>query len=190
MTASTLETTKTQTAAPWQIDTAHTDVEFAVRHLMISNVRGRFGNVTGTLSIPDGKPGPLALDVSIPIATIDTREAKRDAHLRSADFFDAEKFPAMTFSGKKVVGDTNEAFQLTGELTIRGVSRPVTLDVTIEGRTNDPWGNERLGYSASGKINRSDFGLVWNQLLETGGVAVGEQVKITINGELMRPLPQ
>jgi len=175
------------TAAAWQIDMAHTDVEFSVRHLMISNVKGRFGQVTGTAAFDPSNPASLELDVRIPVGTIDTREAKRDAHLRSPDFFDAEHHPEMTFVGRRIEGDVNDKFKLIGDLTIRGTRREVTLDVILEGRGNDPWGNERLGYSASAKIDRRDFGLTWNQAIEAGGVAVGHDVKITINTELMRP---
>jgi len=173
--------------APWQIDPTHTEIEFSARHLMISNVKGRFSNPTGSVVFDPKNPAALAIDVSIPIASIDTRNEQRDAHLRSADFFDAENFPAMTFQSKRAVGNTASAFKLIGDLTIRGVTREVTLDVTAEGAGGDPWGNDRLGFSAEGKIDRKDFGLVWNQLLETGGVAVGDQIKIIINTELMRP---
>ena len=118
---------------------------------------------------------------------IDTRNEQRDTHLRSADFFDADTFPIITFKGKRVDGDIKGTFKLTGDLTIRGVTREVVLDVTSEGAGGDPWGNERLGFSATGKIERKDFGLVWNQVLETGGVAVGDTIKIVINTELVRP---
>jgi polyisoprenoid-binding protein YceI len=171
----------------WQIDQAHTELEFSARHLMISNVKGRFSSPTGSVVIDPRKPAAFKLDVTIPIATVDTRNEQRDAHLRSADFFDADHFPEMTFSGKRIEGDVRSEFRLIGDLTVRGVTREVTLDVTAEGAGPDPWGNERLGFSATTKINRSDFGLTWNQLLETGGVAVSDQIKITINTELMRP---
>ena len=183
MTTATLSTQKTT----WQIDPAHTDVEFSVRHLMVSNVKGRFGNVTGSVEIDDGNAKQVAIDVSIPVATVDTRVEQRDAHLRSPDFFDVERYPQMTFKAGSIDGDTNGAFTLAGELTIRGVTKPVVLDVVIEGRGSDPWGNERLGFSATTKIDRKDFGLTWNAALETGGVVVGDTVKITINAELMRP---
>jgi polyisoprenoid-binding protein YceI len=180
----------TSVATPWQIDIAHTEIEFSARHLMISNVKGRFSNPTGSVRYDPARPGSLKLEVSIPIATIDTRNEQRDAHLRSADFFDAENHPIMTFKGRRIEGDVSGKFTLIGELTIRGVTREVTLDVTSEGTGPDPWGNDRLGFSATGKINRKDFGLVWNQLLETGGVAVGDEIKIIINTELMRPKQQ
>ncbi len=173
---------------PWQIDPTHTEVEFSVRHLMISNVKGRFADVAGSLALDEAHPGNVALDVKIAAATVDTRAEQRDTHLRSPDFFDVEKYPHITFTARRVEGDVYDAFKLHGDLTIRSVTRPVTLDVTLEGRGGDPWGNERLGYSATGKVDRRDFGLTWNQALETGGVAVGHDVKIVINTELMRPL--
>jgi len=173
---------------PWQIDATHTEVEFSVRHLMISNVKGRFANVAGSLALDDTNPNKVALDVTIAVPTLDTRNEQRDAHLRSADFFDAEKHPLITFTSRRVTGDVYGSFKLHGDLTIRGATHPVTLDVMLEGRGNDPWGNERLGYQATGKIDRRDFGLTYHQALETGGVAVGHDVKIVINTELVRPL--
>ena len=175
------------TTAPWQIDTAHTDVEFSARHLMISNVKGRFSNPVGTVRVDPRKPGAIDLEVTIPVATIDTRNEQRDAHLKSADFFDAGTFPTITFKGKRIAGDVTGQFKLIGDLTIRSVTREVTLDVTSEGAGGDPWGNERLGFSATAKIDRKDFGLTWNQALETGGVVVGDTIKIVVNTELMRP---
>lgn len=175
------------TKAPWQIDAAHTEVEFSARHLMISNVKGRFSNPTGTMQFDPKRPQAIDLEVSIPIASIDTRNEQRDTHLKSADFFDAATFPTMTFKGKRVDGDITGAFKLTGDLTIRGTTREVTLDVTSEGAGSDPWGNDRLGFSATAKVDRKEFGLVYNQVLETGGVAVGDTIKIIINTELMRP---
>lgn len=176
--------------APWQIDTAHTEIEFSARHLMISNVKGRFSNPAGTVSYDPDHTGTLQLEITIPIATIDTRNEQRDAHLRSADFFDAENHPTMTFKGKRIRGDIGGRFKLIGDLTIRGNTREVTLDVTSEGAGADPWGNDRLGFSATGKISRKDFGLTYNQVLEAGGVAVGDEIKIIINTELMRPKQQ
>jgi polyisoprenoid-binding protein YceI len=173
--------------APWQIDAAHTEIEFSARHLMISNVKGRFANPAGSVSYDPDQPESLQLDVAIPIATVDTRNEQRDAHLRSADFFDAEHHPTMTFKGKRITGDIGGRFRLTGDLTIRGNTREVTLDVTSEGAGPDPWGNDRLGFTATGRINRKDFGLTYNQVLESGGVVVSDEIKIIINTELMRP---
>ena len=180
---------KPTTLVPWQIDPAHTEVEFSARHLMISNVKGRFSQVKGSV-VYDERDGLVSLDAEIPTATVDTRVEQRDQHLRSADFFDVAKHPVMTFRGRRVIGSVNDSFQLVGDLTIRGITREVTLDVTLEGSGTDPWGNERRGYAATGRVDRRDFGLLWNQALETGGVVVGDQVKIVINTELMRPLPK
>jgi polyisoprenoid-binding protein YceI len=170
----------------WSIDPAHSHVEFAVRHLMISTVKGRFTDVGGVVRSDDADPAQGDVDITIGVASIDTREAQRDAHLRSADFFDAETFPAITFKSRRLDNVNGDGFKIVGDLTLRGVTRPVVLDVTSEGRGKDPWGGERAGFSATTKIKRSDFGLTWNQLLETGGVAVGDDVKISIDVELVK----
>jgi polyisoprenoid-binding protein YceI len=169
----------------WQIDGAHTSVEFAVKHLMIATVRGRFGKVAGTVTTDGKAPGRSTVAVSIDVASIDTRESQRDAHLRSADFFDAEKYPTIEFVGKRTVGDLDGTFRLIGDLTIRGTTREVELEVTSEGRATDPWGNKRAGFSARTTIHRKEFGLIWNQVLEAGGVAVGDEVKVSLDLELV-----
>ena len=178
--------TTTTRNTTWTIDPTHTEVGFAVRHLMISTVRGRFGAVSGTVLVDEANPRNSRLDVTIDTTSIDTRQEQRDAHLRSADFFDAAQYPAMRFVSKRVEGDVTTEFRVTGDLTIRNVTREVTLDVTAEGQGMDPWGNQRAGFSAKGKINRGDFGLTWNQLLEAGGVAVGDEIKLSIDTELVR----
>jgi polyisoprenoid-binding protein YceI len=170
----------------WAIDNSHTLVEFSVRHLMISTVKGRFGEVSGKVIANEADPAQSQIDVTINVASIDTREAQRDAHLRSADFFDAENFPTLTFRGTRIAKGAGDDLTVTGDLTIRGTTREVTLDVTAEGRVKDPWGGERLGYSAKGKIKRSDYGLTWNLALETGGVVVGDDIKIAIEVELVK----
>jgi polyisoprenoid-binding protein YceI len=175
----------TLAAGAWQIDPAHSHVEFAVRHLMISTVKGRFGDVAGILQVDPSDPAKSVVDVTINVASIDTREAQRDTHLRSADFFDVERFPTMRFKSTRVSGEADD-LKVTGDLTIRDVTRQVTLTVTPEGQGKDPWGGERAGYSAKGKINRSDFGLTWNQVLEAGGVAVGDEIKISIDVEVVK----
>jgi polyisoprenoid-binding protein YceI len=175
----------TATRSTWAIDPAHTSVEFAVKHLMISTVRGRFSDLSGTVELDDQNPAGSTVEVRIDVASIDTRQADRDAHLRSADFFDVEHFPTMRFMSTRIVRD-GDALRVEGDLTIRGVTRPVALRVTEEGRTQDPWGNERVGYSASTRINRRDFGLTWNQALETGGFVVGDEVKISADVEVVR----
>ena len=180
--------TAVQTAAgrtTWAIDPAHSSVEFAVRHLMITTVKGRFTEVEGTVVLDEENPAASSADITVQVASIDTREGQRDAHLRSPDFFDAEKHPTITFRSTGVRDASPDAFKLVGDLTIHGVTREVTLDVTHEGRATDPWGGKRAGYAASTRIKRSDFGLTWNQLLETGGLAVSDDVKITLDVELV-----
>jgi polyisoprenoid-binding protein YceI len=182
-------TTAVTTQAPtttWTLDAAHTSVEFAVRHLMIATARGRFSDVTGTVHAEDDDLTRGAVEITIGVGSIDTREPQRDAHLKSSDFFDVDRFPAMTFRSRTVTDVRDGGFKLVGDLTLHGVTREVVLDVTSEGRGRDPWGGERAGFSATAKIKRSDFGLTWNQVLEAGGVAVGDEVKITIDAELVK----
>jgi polyisoprenoid-binding protein YceI len=175
----------------WQIDPAHSHVEFAVRHLMISSVKGAFGDVQGTVRVDESGARTVLVDVTIQVASIDTRQEQRDAHLRSSDFFDAERFPTITFRSRMVEGNHLDGeFRLVGDLTIRDVTREVVLDVSAEGRLTDPWGAERAGFSAQGKIDRTDFGLTWNQALESGGVLVSNEVKISAEVELIRQAKQ
>jgi len=181
---STTATTATRTT--WNIDASHSQVEFAVKHMMIATVRGRFADVKGTVVTDDSDLAKAEVDVVIDVNSIDTREAKRDAHLKSADFFDAETFPRITFKSTGVTGARGDQFKLVGNLTIHGVTREVTLDVTSEGRAKDPWGGERAGYSAQTRVNRKDFGLTWNQALETGGLLVGDEIKIALDLELVK----
>jgi polyisoprenoid-binding protein YceI len=170
----------------WNIDPSHSHVEFSVRHLMISTVKGRFAEVSGKVVTDEADPTRGQVEVNINAASIDTREAQRDAHLRSADFFDAENFPTLTFRTTRIAKASGDDLTVTGDLTIRGTTREVVLDVTSEGRVKDPWGGERAGYTAKGKIKRSDFGLTWNMALETGGVVVGDEIKISIDVELVK----
>ena len=188
-TAATTQPNATSTST-WTVDPTHVEVGFAVRHLMISTVRGRFGRVTGTVTLDEKHPANSKIDIEVDIASIDTRQEQRDAHLRSADFFDAENFPTMHFVGRKIEGDITGDFTITGDLTVRGTTRAITLEATAEGRGRDPWGNERAGFSAKGKFLRSEFGLTWNQALEAGGVAVGDEVKISIDLELILQAPK
>jgi polyisoprenoid-binding protein YceI len=170
----------------WQLDPAHTTVEFAVKHMMITTVRGRFGSVDGTLYIDENHPAMPELEVTIDTPSLDTGEAKRDEHLKSADFFDVQNHPIITFNGQQIVGDPTADFRLVGDLTIRGVTRRVTLDARFEGYNRDPWGGERLGFSATAKLNRKDFDLKWNVALEAGGWLVGDDVRITIDAQLVK----
>jgi polyisoprenoid-binding protein YceI len=166
----------------YAIDATHSNVEFAVKHMMITTVKGRFGDVTGTVTIPaSGQP---SVDVTIAAASIDTRVEARDNHLKSADFFDVEQYPELRFVSTKVQR-TDDGYALSGDLTIRGITRPVTLTVTEEGAGIDPWGNRKASFTAVGKINRTDFGLTWNAALETGGVLVSEDVKLAIDAQLV-----
>jgi polyisoprenoid-binding protein YceI len=182
----TAAVTATPARTTWKIDPAHSQVEFAIRHLMITTVRGRFNDVKGTVVTEGDDPATAQVEVIIDVNSIDTREPQRDAHLKSADFFDVEKYPYITFKSRRVTDVKGDRFKLVGDLTIHGVTRDATLDVTSEGRATDPWGGERAGYSATTKINRKDFGLTWNQALETGGVLVGDEVKISIDLELVK----
>lgn len=170
----------------WRVDPAHTSAQFAVRHLMISTVRGRFGEITGSVSPDPSNPKQPVVEATINVASIDTGVAQRDAHLRSADFFDAERWPAITFRSRRIDGDTSGKFRVVGDLTIRDVTREVVLEVESQGSGPDPWGNERAGFSATTQIDRRDFGLTWNLALETGGITVGHEVRITIDVELVR----
>ena len=174
----------------WTIDPQHTHVDFSVRHLMIATVKGRFGEVEGTVTFDPTDARDAKVDVKIAAASIDTRVTDRDNHLRSADFLDVENHPAIRFTGSRVEKLGNDRYRLTGALTIRGVTREVPLEVELQGTVKDPWGNEKAGYSATGVINRHDFGLNWNAALETGGVVVGAEVKITLEGELVRQQSQ
>jgi polyisoprenoid-binding protein YceI len=170
----------------WQIDKTHVNVEFAVRHLMISTVKGRFGDVGGTVAFDPADPSATAIEVQIPVESVDTRHPDRDAHLRSPDFLDAARYPVISFHGQRMRGDVNGTFDVIGDLTIHGVTREVTLRVVAEGRGPDPFSEgERAGFSATTTIDRRDFGLTWNKALETGGFAVGHEVKITIDLELI-----
>ena len=171
----------------WTIDPAHTSATFAVRHMMITNVRGEFQKVSGKVSYnPDNLAG-THIDVSLEASSINTREPQRDTHLKSADFLDAEKFPSVNFVSRSAKAAGPGKLKISGDLTIRGTTREVTLDV--EGPTpphKDPWGNMRVGATATTTIQRSDFGLVWNTALEAGGFLVGEDVTITLDVSLIQ----
>jgi polyisoprenoid-binding protein YceI len=171
----------------WQLDPSHLEVGFAVRHLMISTVKGRFGKASGTVATEGDDFATAAVEVSIDAASIDTREATRDAHLRSADFFDTDRYPTLTFKSRQVRPAVGHGrYTVVGDLTIRDITREIALDVTTEGFVRDPWGNDRAGFSAHGALNRKDYGLVWNVALETGGVVVGDEVKLSFDVELTK----
>jgi polyisoprenoid-binding protein YceI len=171
----------------WQIDPAHSAAHFSVRHLMISNVRGEFSKLSGSVLLDPAELTQSTVEVNLETASVNTREPQRDEHLRSADFLDVANYPAMTFRSKQIAAAGPDHFKLTGDLTIRGVTKEVTFDV--EGPTpsvKDPWANVRVGVAATAKISRKDFGLVWNALIEGGGVVVGDEVSITIEAELVQ----
>ena len=171
----------------WQIDPAHSSFQFKIRHLTVSNVRGEFDKSGGTVTLNDQDPASLRVEVSIEAGSVNTHHVKRDEHLRSPDFFDVAKFPLITFVSKKVVQDGMNRLKVTGDLTIKGITKEVT--VNVEGPTaeiKDPTGNLRRGATGTAKINRRDFGMIWNRVLDTGGVLVGEDVDISIEVELVK----
>lgn len=174
------------TTERWEIDSSHSSIHFSVRHLMIAKVRGQFSKWSGTLHVPEDDFRKARLTVTIDSASIDTGVADRDAHLRSADFFDVEKYPEATFTSAGTKHEGSHRFELHGLLTIKGITQPLTLTVEEAGRATDPWGNTRAVFSAKGSISRKDFGLTWNQALETGGVMVGDYVEIEIDIEAVK----
>lgn len=170
----------------WTIDTAHSEITFTVRHMMISNVRGQFERFTGTVDFVEENPAQSSVDVQIEAASINTKEEKRDAHLRSNDFLAADQYPYLTFKSKRVeVVDENNG-KIHGDLTIRDVTKPVVLDVEYSGMAKSPWGTMSAGFSATTKISRKQWGLEWNAALETGGVLVGDEIKINIELEIVQ----
>jgi polyisoprenoid-binding protein YceI len=180
---------QSSTAAKYTLDASHSSATFSVRHLMISNVRGEFQKLSGSASYDPSKPAATKLEATIEVASINTREPQRDAHLKSADFFDVEKYPTITFVSKRATrsNTTSDGLELVGDLTIHGTTREVALDVSdITPEHKDPWGNLRIGATASTKIKRSDFGMTWNAALEAGGVLVGDEVKIHLEVELLK----
>lgn len=164
----------------WNIDTSHSAIRFTVRHLVIAKVHGVFGKFSGSFQLDPDDLSKSSVKVEIDAASIDTKEEKRDAHLRSADFLDADNFKTLTFVSKKVEGSGGKVTKVIGDLTIRGTTKEVTLDVEDLGHAKDPWGNEKAAFEAKTRINRTDFGLKWNAALETGGVLVGENVDIVL----------
>ncbi|HEX3051440.1 MAG TPA: YceI family protein [Aggregatilineaceae bacterium] len=170
----------------WQIDNAHSSVQFSVRHMMITNVRGEFERFSGDLNLNEDDPTQSTVKVEIETASINTREQRRDDHLRSADFFDAATYPTMTYVSKQVVRTGDNTAKMIGDLTIKDQTREVTLDVEFMGQGKNPWGATVAGFNARGKINRKDFGLNWNVALETGGWLVGDDINIAIELEVVK----
>lgn len=174
------------TTETWQIDSAHSGIHFAVRHLVIAKVRGQFSRWTGALTVPEGDFSRATAEVTIDASSIETGVADRDAHLRSADFFDVATYPEITFRGLRLEPQGGDRQRLHGSLTMHGVTRDIVLDVESSGQTKDPWGNLRAGFSAKTSLDRKEFGLTWNQLLEAGGVAVGDKVEIELEIEAVK----
>ncbi len=167
-------------------DASHSNIGFSVKHMMVSTVRGRFTDYEGEIAVEGDDPTTARARATIKAASIDTNNEQRDAHLRSADFFSAEEYPEITFVSKKVEKD-GDGYRVNGELTMRGVTKPVELVVAVEEKFLDPWGNERVGLTATGAINRFDWGLNWNQTLEAGRLVVAEKVNLVIEAEFVRP---
>jgi polyisoprenoid-binding protein YceI len=174
------------TTQRWNIDPSHSSLQFAVRHMVISKVRGQFSRWEGALDLDPASPEGGKVSVKIDAASINTHEPKRDEHLRSADFFDVEKFPEILFASTRVEKLSKNRFQLTGELTLHGVTRTIQLETELLGTGKDPWGNDRVAFSAQTSLSRKEFGLKWNQALETGGVLVGEDIEVSIELEAVR----
>jgi polyisoprenoid-binding protein YceI len=170
----------------WQIDSAHSQIEFSVRHMMLSNVRGRFERFTGKVDFDEQDPTRSSVAVQIEAASIYTKEEKRDGHLKSPDFLEVERYPYISFQSKRVEKRDASHGRIVGDLTIRDVTKEVVLDVEYAGQAKSPWGTVSAGFSAETKINRKDWGLTWNAALETGGVLVGDEIKISIEIELVK----
>lgn len=176
----------TEGTTTWKLDPAHSQAEFVVKHMMITKVRGRFATVSGTLEVDEENPSQSRVEVEIEASSIDSRQEDRDTHLRSADFLDVENHPTLTFRSKRVEGlklEPGAEFKVVGDLTIRDTTKEVTLDAVYEGRGQDPWGGQRLGFSADTVVDRREYGLEWNQALETGGFLVGNDVKIHLEAQ-------
>lgn len=189
LSASLLASSPAFSADTWNVDKAHSEAGFKVRHLM-GNVRGRFGDFEGTIVADAAKPEASTVEFKVKTASIDTDVADRDKHLRSPDFFDVEKFPEMTFKSSKVTAMGTNKFDVAGTLTIRGTAKQIVLPVAYLGSAKDPWGNERASFEAAIKLNRKDFGMVWNKTLDAGGLLLGDDVAVEINIEAIKKKPE
>jgi polyisoprenoid-binding protein YceI len=178
-------TRTTPAAGTYAIDASHTHVGFKARHLVVAKVRGSFSDVAGSVVVAED-PLASSVEVTVGLASVETGDEGRDGHLRSADFFDVDNNPTMTFRSTGVRRVSDDRYEVDGELTVRGITRPLTLHTTFEGTATDPWGGERAIFSATGKVNREEFGLTWNQALETGGVLVGKDVDLDIEAEVVK----
>jgi len=174
------------TNSDWNIDTVHSGINFSVRHMVVSKVRGRFTKYSGTLAIDDADLTRSVVEATIDASSIDTGTAQRDTHLRSPDFLDVERFPEIRFRSTRIHKLADDRYHLIGDLTVRDVTREVSLDVEYGGQAKDPWGNARIGFVAKASLDRKEFGLLWNQVLEAGGVLVGDRVDIELELQAVR----
>lgn len=174
----------------WELDAAHSLIEFSVKHMMVSTVKGRFNKHSGVLELDEQNPSASKVDITIDVSSVYTGDEKRDGHLRSADFFDAEKYPTITYKSTKVEELSSERFRITGDLTMHGVTKEVVFDANLEGRAKNPWGKNVAAFSISTSVNRKDFDLNWNVALEAGGVLVSEKVNINIEAEAVEVVPE
>lgn len=164
----------------WTVDKAHSGIDFSIKHMMISTVKGSFNNFDAVIEADPQDLTTANIEFTVDISSIDTRNSDRDAHLKSADLFEVEKYPNITFKATKIVKIDENEYDVTGDVSMHGITRPETFKVTFEGQGKDPWGNEKVGFSAEGKLKRSDYGITYNAVLETGGVLIGDQVKVFI----------
>lgn len=164
----------------WTVDKAHSGIDFSIKHMMISTVKGSFNNFDAVIEADPQDLTTANIEFTVDISSIDTRNSDRDAHLKSADLFEVEKYPNITFKATKIVKTDENEYDVTGDVSMHGITRPETFKVTFEGQGKDPWGNEKVGFSAEGKLKRSDYGITYNAVLETGGVLIGDQVKVFI----------
>ncbi|CAK6479296.1 YceI family protein [Peribacillus castrilensis] len=171
------------TNTKWIVDPTHSAIEFSVKHMMIAKVKGSFNKFEASILANPSDLTTAEIDFTVDVASIDTRNADRDNHLRSADFFDVEKNPTLTFKSTKIVKTDEDEYDVTGNVTLNGVTQEETFNITFEGQGKDPWGNEKAGFSGKGKVKRSDYGLTYNAALETGGVLIGDQITLTIEIE-------
>lgn len=181
-----MATREQATVTRWALDPAHTEVGFKAKHMMLTTVRGRFSDVSGMIEVDEANPDDSRVEVEIDARSIDTRSSDRDTHLRSEDFLDVEKHPEITFRSKRVEGahaEPGDEFRVIGDLTIRGTTKEVVLDAVYEGRGEDPWGGQRAGFSATAEIDRREWGLTWNQALETGGILVSNRITLELQAQ-------
>ena len=177
-------------SSTWKIDPSHSAIHFSVRHMVVSKTRGRFTRFGGQIVFDPAHPAASSVEVTIEPASVDTADAQRDAHLKSPDFFDVEKFPQASFRSTSVEDLGGDKLRISGELTVHGVTRPLSFDAVFEGSAKDPWGGERAGFSGSLSLDRREFGLQWNKALETGGVLVGDKVELSLEVEAVKQLAQ